>query len=668
MTVDMQTVRQEFSAKTMNVDLQFGGIQSVPVPPKVRHNSSDLTALLIVRVAIRELAMKWTIRSLRRYMLIAAQDRWCCLKTFTPEASFQENRRLTMNSRPLRVDPFGVPGLLVLVLAFLSFASAQSDRPSGNTSAEKVDALFAQWSKPDSPGCALAVIKDGQVIYKRGYGMANLDYSIPISSVSVFNIASVSKQFTAMSIVLLAKQGKLSLDDDIRKYVPELPQYQSPITIRHLIYQTSGVREYSHLMQAAGIRFQDAPEEDVFKILTRQKELNFKPGEEYLYSNSNYFLLAQIVKRASGKSLREYAEENIFKPLGMVNTGFHADGTEVMKNRATGYSSREGGPFFVDVITSYHVGPGALFTTIDDLFLWDQNFYANKLSQDTRLIEEFLTPGTLNNGQKTGYAFGVDVEMYKGLKAFGHSGVYNGFNASMVRFPEQRFSAICLCNLMSIRSAALTRRVADIYLADQLKGSQVIGSKIDLPEPKVVQVPEKELAAVAGSYFDSANNNFRRLYVKNGKLIYSRGTSESELAPLGNNSFLMLGTPDRVEISFKSPRSGAPLQMITVIVGVGTSTHESVESATYTTPQLAEFAGAYYSDEIAATYNIDLQGEKLVLRRKNVDGASPLLMQFADSFSAAGTGSIRFIRDKQKRVRGFLLTTGRVRGLRFDKT
>lgn len=572
-----------------------------------------------------------------------------------------------MHSWRLRFSPFSVLGLLALAFTSVTLATAQSDRPGGDKSAEKVDALFVQWSKPDSPGCALAVIKDGQIIYKRGYGMANLDHGIPISSASVFNIASVSKQFTAMSIALLAKEGKLSLDDDIRKYVPELPQYQSPITIRNLIHQTSGIREYSHLMQAAGIRFQDAPDEDIFKILTRQKELNFKPGEEYLYSNSNYFLLAQIVKSASGKSLREFAEENIFKPLGMVNSGFRADGTEVMKNRATGYSSREGGPVSVETANSYHVGDGGLFTTIDDLFLWDQNFYADKLGGGTQLTQQLLTPGTLNSGRKTDYAFGIDVETYRGLKVFGHDGVYNGFNAAMIRFPEQRFSVICLCNLAGIQSRRLTRRVADIYLAGEFKEGLESGSKVALPEPKVVQVPEKELAAVAGSYFDAANNNFRRLYVKNGKLIYSRGTSESELAPLGNNRFIMLGTPDRVEISFKPPRPGAPLQMITVVVGVGASTHESVPPASYTTAQLAEFTGVYYSSEIDATYDIVLRGDKLAVRRKNVDGETPMLGQFADAFSAVGTGSIRFTRDRRRRVTGFLLNTGRVRGLRFDK-
>ena len=553
--------------------------------------------------------------------------------------------------------------LSLLVLSSASLTTAQSDRPGAS---EKVDALFSQWAKPDSPGCALAVIRDDQVILKRGYGMANLDYGIPISSTSVFNIASMSKQFTAMSIALLAQQGKLSLDDDIRKYLPDFPQYQKVISIRNLLHQTSGVREYSHLMLAAGTKFQDTADEDVYKILRRQKELNFKPGDEYSYSNSNYFLLAQIVRSVSGKSLRDYAEENIFKPLGMVNTGFHHDGTEVIKNRAIGYAARRNGGFSVETVGSYHIGDGGLFTTIDDLILWDRNFYDNKLGGGPKLIEQFLAPAKLNTGQKSDYAFGIDLETYKGLKMFGHDGAYYGFTAAMIRFPEQKFSVICLCNQTGIESARLVRQVADIYLANEFKQSE---NKIALAEPKVIQVPEKELVAVAGSYFNSVSNNFRRVYVKNGKLIYSRGASESELAPLGKNSFLMLGTPDRVEISFKSSRPGGPLQMITVINGGEvTTTHDSVESKTYSTPQLAEFAGAYYSDEIEATYDILLQGDKLILRRKNVDGETPMNAQFADTFFAAGTGGIKFTRDAQNHVTGFLLNTGRVRRLRFVRT
>src|SRR5215475_5676699 len=289
---------------------------------------------------------------------------------------------------------------------------------------DKVDALFAQWDKPDSPGCALAVTKDGQVIYKRGYGSANLDYGIPISSRSIFNIASTSKQFTAASVALLATQGKISLDDEIRKYLPEIPTYPTPVTVRQLIYHTGGIREYSHLMQLAGIRFQDSSDEEVFRMIARQKELNFKPGDEYLYSNSGYFLLAQIVKRVSGKSLREFAEENIFKPLGMVNTRFHEDNTEVIKSRATGYSSRKGGGFSDERTVSVHVGAGGLLTTIDDLVLWDRNFYGNRLNGGQEFINLLLTPGTLNNGGKLNYVFGLDTEQYKGSKLFGHGGAY----------------------------------------------------------------------------------------------------------------------------------------------------------------------------------------------------------------------------------------------------
>ena len=547
--------------------------------------------------------------------------------------------------------------LLVLLLPLVSVTQV-----TNTNLATKVDQLFAQWDKPDSPGCALAVIKDGQTIYKRGYGIANLDYGIPLSSKSVFNIASISKQFTAMSVALLARQGKIALDDDVRKFLPELPQYQSPITIRQLIYHTSGIREYPHLMQLAGIRFQDATDEEVLRIITRQKELNFKPGDEYLYSNSGYFLLAQIVKRASGKSLREFADENIFKPLGMVNTHFHDDSTEVVRNRATGYAARKENGFAIEVTGSARVGEGGLFTTIDDLILWDKIFYEPKLSGWPQLIREFLTPGTLNSGEKIDYAFGMDVETYKGLKVVGHGGAFNGFNADMIRFPDQRFTVVCLCNLANVESGRLTRQVADIYLANEFK--QESG---DLPEAKVIQVAEKELAAVAGSYFNFANNNFRRLYVKNGKLIYSRGSSESELAPLGNNRFLMLGVPDRIEISFKLPRPGAPLQMFTAANGKVFIVHDSVEPASYTPQQLKDFTGTFYSSEIDATFTLALRDDQLVLRRKNVDGETPLVVQFADAFSAAGTGGIRFTRNAKHEVTGFLLTTGRVRNLRFDK-
>jgi CubicO group peptidase (beta-lactamase class C family) len=553
--------------------------------------------------------------------------------------------------------------LLILgVLIFAPHAFAQGD--GGIPREAQVDKLFAAWDKPESPGCAVAIIKDGRVVQARGYGIANLDYGIPISSKTVFNIASTSKQFTAASIAILARQGKLSLDDDIHKFLPELPRYSYPVTIRQLIYHTSGIREYPHLLQLAGIFEQNATTEDVMKMIARQKELNFTPGSEYLYSNSGYILLAQIVKAVSGKSLREFAEENIFQPLEMSHTSFVDDGKEIVKNRATGYSARGGG-FSVELALHPQTGPSGLLTSVDDLVLWDQNFYANKMAPD--LISQLITPGTLNSGAKIDYAFGLDVETYRGLRMIGHGGAFYGFTSDMIRFPDQHFSVICLCNLSNIESGRLTRQIADIYLADDFKRTEHLGNDAGLPAPKVVQVPEQELTAVAGSYFNFASNNFRRIYVKNGKLFYSRGGSESELAPLGNNRFLMLGVPDRIEITFKSPQPGAPLQMFTAANGKVFIVHDSVKPATYTSQQLAEFTGKYHSNEIEATYTITQSGDKLILARNGLDTDTPLAVQFAETFFAPGTGSLRFTRNKQNRISGFLLSTGRVRALRFEK-
>jgi CubicO group peptidase (beta-lactamase class C family) len=260
----------------------------------------------------------------------------------------------------------------ILLLVFVS--SAIADKKT-----DAVDKLFSQWDKKDSPGCALAVVKDGKIIYKQGYGLANLELNIPITPQSVFYIGSVSKQFVTMCIALLAKQKKLSLDDDIRKFVPELPDYGPPITVRHLIHHTSGLRDYLTLLGIAGIDYGTYHQDDVVELVARQRELNFAPGEEYLYSNSGYFLLAVIAERASGKSLREFAEENIFKPLGMKNSHFHDDYRMLIKKRASGYFPDGKGKYRNFISTFDCVGSGGLFTSVEDLFLWDQNFYHHKV-------------------------------------------------------------------------------------------------------------------------------------------------------------------------------------------------------------------------------------------------------------------------------------------------
>ncbi|HWA15254.1 MAG TPA: serine hydrolase domain-containing protein, partial [Gemmatimonadales bacterium] len=272
-----------------------------------------------------------------------------------------------------------LPAALLLLAAPLA-AQQQPVLPA-------VDSIFAHVDKGDSPGCALGVYQDGKLAYARGYGMANLELGVPITSRSVFDIGSTSKQFTAASVVLLSLDGKLSLDDDIRKWVPELPSYGKTITIRHILHHTSGLRDYIGLMVLAGADYDDlTTEQEALDIIVRQKALNFQPGAEYLYSNTGYFLAGIIVKRASGKSLREFAHERIFQPLGMIHTRFRDDHTEWVPERTTAYSPREGGGFAIDMSNWEQVGDGAVVTTVEDLLKWDNNFYLPTVG-GTRMVE-----------------------------------------------------------------------------------------------------------------------------------------------------------------------------------------------------------------------------------------------------------------------------------------
>jgi len=425
--------------------------------------------------------------------------------------------------------------IAALFCAIAPTAMAQSAEPL----TAQVDKLFAQWDKPESPGCALGVIRDGKLIYKRGYGSANLDYNIPLSSDSVFYIASTSKQFTAASILLLARGGKLSIEDDVRKYIPELPKYERTITVNHLVHHTSGLRDYLELMGLAGRSLEDQfGNDDAIEVITRQKALNYTPGDEYLYSNSNYVLMAEIVKRVSGKSLREFADENIFKPLGMTNTHFNDDRAIVVRNRVVSYAPAGPGRFRQFIKNINAVGDGNLLTTVEDLARWDQNFYDNRVGS-AGFSEAMLAKMKLNNGEEPFYGFGLRNEEHRGLKAVAHGGWFYGFRTEMVRFPAQRFSVICLCNVGSANPRDLAQKVADLYLADQLKPVEVKpnASPNTPPAASAVTLTAAQLAECAGHYYsDELDVTYQllledaRLYLKSGKgsrvILTARGKDE----------------------------------------------------------------------------------------------------------------------------------------------
>ncbi len=397
----------------------------------------------------------------------------------------------------------------------------------------KVDKIFAQWDTTASPGAALAVIKDGQIIYERGYGMAKLEDGIVMTPKKIFDIGSTSKQFTATCIAILAREGKISLDDDIRKYFPEMRSYEKPITVKHLIYHTSGLRDYNGLLELAGFRAEsDCPNVDeALDVVFKQKRLNYTPGDEFSYTNTGYFLLGQIVERVSGKSLNEFAQERIFKPLGMTHTLYQEDHTQVIKNRATGYDSSDKG-YKLNMSNWDETGDGNVYTSVEDLYLWDQAFYNDKLGKD--LMDMLHTTGVLNNGKKLEYAFGLFIHEYKGLKVVEHGGAWAGFRTGFVRFPEQKFSVICLTNLSSQNPDALCYQVADIYLADKIKEQP----KEEKKKADTITLSKQELEEKAGNYQDERFGMWITLSVKDDKLMGLGHGHGMDLAPLSKTTFI----------------------------------------------------------------------------------------------------------------------------------
>lgn len=295
---------------------------------------------------------------------------------------------------------------------FFAFAKAHSQIPQ----AAAIDSIFKAYTAPETPGASIGIIQDGRLIYAKGYGLANMEYDIPNSSKSVFRIASTSKQFTAACIVLLSQQGKLSLDDTLDSFFPEFPDYAKTITIRHLLNHTSGIRDYLALAFLSGLGDNDFyTDETLMKWLINQEDLNFKPGEEFIYSNSGYWLLGQIVNKVSGKNMADYAQDEIFKPLGMNDTHFHNDHTAIVKNRASGYYPKQEGGYQISMTTLDMIGDGGIFSTIEDLKKWDDAFYKSDVL-DQEFWTLMTTQGKLNNGEAIDYAAGLFIDEHNGLK------------------------------------------------------------------------------------------------------------------------------------------------------------------------------------------------------------------------------------------------------------
>jgi len=373
--------------------------------------------------------------------------------------------------------------------------------PAAPTESGRVDQLFTPWDRDGSPGAAVAVMQDGAIIHERGYGLAQLEYSIPITPSTVFHVASVSKQFTAYAVAMLAQEGKLSLDDDIRIHLPDLPDFGASITIRHLIHHTSGLRDQWVLLGMAGWRLDDVITRDqILRLVKRQRELNFTPGDENLYCNTGYTLLAEIVSAVTGQPFPEWAAEHIFHPLGMTSTHFHDDHQLVVPNRAYSYAEQAEGGFRKSVLSYATVGATSLFTTVEDLAKWIRNLDEAQLGGPA-LAELMHTRGVLNNGDTLSYAFGLGIGEHRGLRTVGHSGADAGFRSYVVRYPDEHFAVVILSNLASFDPSSMARRVAEIYLSDKMTAEEPEEERPDTvaaPEPWAPD--QTQLAKYAGEY------------------------------------------------------------------------------------------------------------------------------------------------------------------------
>jgi len=545
---------------------------------------------------------------------------------------------------------------LVVLLSSFSIVSFGQLKES-----QAIDSIFAEWNTDASPGGALGIIKDNELIYAKGYGLANMEYNIPNSATSVFRIASTSKQFTAACIVLLAEKGKLSLDDTLKSLFPDFPEYASKITIRHLLNHTSGIRDYLQLSYLKGLGDDDFyADENIMKWLVNQSDLNFAPGEEHLYSNSGYWLLGQIVNKVTGINMAEFAKTALFEPLKMNNTHFHNDHTRIVKNRASGYLPAGSGKYKISMTMLDMIGDGGIFTTINDIKKWDDAYYESSV-----LSKEFWSvmtqQGVLNNGEVIDYASGLMISKYKGLKTIRHGGAFVGYRAEVLRFPEQKLSIAIFANRGDANPSRMANEVADIVLKNQL-----LEEPVSTAERVKIEVPKTEflLPQLVGDYEIEAGVVLS-LSLKNDALnvLQSWDKSSYPVSKVSGNTFQIQGNED-LRFTFKNLKDGFT-ETLSILQRGRETIAARKKAIDISGINLADYTGSYFSQELDVNYTIEKENDVLMLRIKNKLTSNECTIADIDQFSTA-LGLLRFQRSDNL-ISGFELDSGRVKNLKFKK-
>ncbi|HET9745137.1 MAG TPA: serine hydrolase domain-containing protein [Chitinophagaceae bacterium] len=532
---------------------------------------------------------------------------------------------------------------LLLMLTFLVCLSATSQ--SWEDTVARIENIFSRY-KPDRPGAELAIGRNGKTIFSKAWGMADLEHNSPLTTGSITEAGSVSKQFTAAAILLLEQQGKLSLDDDVRKYVPELRDYGYPITLRHMMQHKSGLKDWGAIAAIAGWpRGTKAyNNDDALYIISNQKTLNHKPGDEYLYSNSNYNLFAIIVQRVSGMSLAEFTRQNIFEPAGMKHTQWRDDYRRIVPNRAIAYS-RSGSGHQTNMPSEYVYGNGGLLTTAEDLLTWCNFYLAGKLGNPS-LLNKQITTTAFNNGVMHRYAGGLFVGTYRGWQYYSHDGATAGYRANLDVFPELGLSIAWLSNTSEFDNDTLN-------VADAIAELFVPAKVPDRPQdpPRAVTLSFDKLKGHTGWYRNSRTGGGVKISLQNEKLF---ATQVGELTPISDNIFA--SGNNRIVMN--------QVGFLFINAAKDSIYFTSVEEAKPDENAMSEYAGEYYSDEAEAKCHVVIKNGKIFIQQKP-KAEWPLSPTYKDGFESPA-GIIYFERVNRK-INSLKVSIARARNVEFKK-
>ncbi len=538
------------------------------------------------------------------------------------------------------------------VVAFLSTATWAQVPNKEIPNKEKVVAgaqrAFEKFTKAyvaPAPGCAAAVSLNGETVFEKAFGLADLEFNVPNTPQTIFESGSVAKQFTAAAMVLLQQDGKLSLDDPVRKYIPELPDYGAPLTIRHLLNHTSGIRDWGTVLSLTGAgRGERVVSQDLaLDVITHQRALDFTPGSEYSYSNSGYNLLAIIVERVSKQKFSAFLDERLFKPLGMKNSSLRDDYQRIVPGRAQAYARQGTGPWRLNMPFMNVYGNGGMLTTVGDWIKWNAMLDSGSLGAP--LVEAMETRGVLNDGRKIVYALGLEVATYKGLKDVSHGGATAGYQTFLARYPDNKVSIAVMCNGTSPGAGGIAAGITD----------EIFGPYPETPRPAPATVSEDELKKLVGLYRNEKTHAPARFVIDNGVSRWSG----ARLVPMGGGQFVAGGN----QLKFAFDQNGNPTSAETVDSDKEVRRFVREQEWKPTPADLASFKGDWFSEEAGASFSLVVDGDKVFLKQRPATSL-PLQPLYKDHFDVQGYVAW-FTRDKKGKVNGMHVGASRMRDMPF---